>query len=126
MRPIVVVGYVVVENALGVAFVLDDEPGRHEDEKVAGPGFVEMIPNESVPALAALTVEAGWAVLGDGARRDLRVTQAPEAPDQCTEEPPIESAPPRAFDLAPDDDELLPKEKGGASVAGKRSGARAG
>src|SRR5665213_2197438 len=32
--------------------------------------------------------------------------------DQCTEEPPIKSAPPRPFDLAADDDELLAKRSG--------------
>ena len=39
------------------------------------------------------------------------VPQAPKAAGQCTEEPPIKSAPPRSFDLAADDDELLAKDQ---------------
>lgn len=39
------------------------------------------------------------------------VPQAPKAPSKCTEEPPIKSAPPRSFDLAADDDELLAKDQ---------------
>jgi hypothetical protein len=48
--------------------VEEAEPRCDEDEEVAGPGFVQVIPNEGVPALEAPTLEAGWSVLGDGAR----------------------------------------------------------
>ena len=39
------------------------------------------------------------------------VPQSPEASGQRTEGVPIESVPPRAFDLAADDDELLAMEQ---------------
>jgi hypothetical protein len=46
-----------------------------------------------------------------GCTRQDGVSQAPEAAGQCTKEPPIKSAPPRSFDLAADDDELLAKDQ---------------
>ena len=155
----------------------DAESGGQDEEEVAGPGFMQMVAYEGVPTLATLTIEAGWTVLGDGARGDLvaelgqfggddlltpggvvaphspdecaeicidrgttwrtagapapeqaprgavpadngvgfheqdGVPQAPEAAGQCTEEPPIEVAPPRSFDLSADDDQLLAKDQ---------------
>ena len=50
--------------------VEDSESGGDDDEEVAGPGFMQVVANEGAPALAAPPVEAGWAVLGDGARGD--------------------------------------------------------
>jgi hypothetical protein len=48
---------------------------------------------------------------GVGFHEQDGVPQAPEAAGQCTEEPPIEAAPPRSFDLSADDDDLLAKEQ---------------
>src|SRR5450631_496598 len=42
-----------------------------EDEEVAGPCLVQVVADERGPALPMFPVEAGGAVLGDGARRDL-------------------------------------------------------
>src|SRR5450631_2019265 len=157
--------------------VEDAESGGQDEEEVAGPGFMQMVAYEGVPTLATLTIEAGWTVLGDGARGDLvaelgqfggddlltpggivaphspdecaeicidrgttwrttgapapeqaprgavpadngvgfheqdGVPQAPEAAGQCTEEPPIEVAPPRSCDLSAADDQLLAKDQ---------------
>jgi hypothetical protein len=157
--------------------VEDTESRGDEDEEVTRPGLVQVVADERGPALAALSVEVGRAVLRDGARRDLvsecgqfggddlltpggvlaphpadeiaeicidgwtaRWTagaptpeEAPsgtvpaddglgfhrqdgiqklvEATGQGTDEPAIESAQARAFDLASDDDELLAKEQ---------------
>ena len=51
--------------------VQDAEPSGHENEEVAGPGLAKVISDEGGPSLAALSVEASRAVLGDGAWRDL-------------------------------------------------------
>jgi hypothetical protein len=51
--------------------VEEAESRGHEDEEVAGPGLVQVVPDERSPALATLSVEVGRAVLGGGARGDL-------------------------------------------------------
>jgi hypothetical protein len=48
---------------------------------------------------------------GVGVHEQDGVPQAPEAAGQCTEEPPIEAAPPRSFDVSADDDQLLAKDQ---------------
>ena len=157
--------------------VEDAESRGDEDEEVAGPGLVQVVADECGPALAALSVEIGRAVLRDGARADLvaelrqfggddlltpggvpashppnelaeicidggtarwtvgapapdeapgrtvpaddglgfheqyNVQETVEAAGQRPDEPAIEPAQTRAFDLAADDDELLAKEQ---------------
>jgi hypothetical protein len=51
--------------------VEDAESRGDEDEEVAGPGLVPVVADERGPALPALSVEIGRAVLCDGARGDL-------------------------------------------------------
>ena len=157
--------------------VEDAESRGDDDEEVAGPGLVQVVADECGPALAALSVEIGRAILRDGARGDLvaelrqfggddlltpcgvlaphptdefaeiciyrgparRTVGAPapdeapggtvpaddglgfdeqhdvqetvEAAGQRPDEPAIEPAQARAFDLAADDYELLAKEQ---------------
>jgi len=45
------------------------EPGRDDDEEVAGPSLVQVVADEGHPPLPSTASEAGGAVLGHGARR---------------------------------------------------------
>ena len=49
--------------------VEEAEPAGYDDKEVAGPGLAEVISDEGAPALAALSVQASGAILGDRAGR---------------------------------------------------------